>query len=327
MAAKTKVDFGGENNELLQEADFKVLMKHKTEFLDLVTFVETQKLVAITISNCNAMYNYSFTDAQVQRRRNMAFVFYKTLFEIEILKHFFMEGVLPDGMEAQKRTAVLTSLKFLAKYLTDYDHDKEVLQKYSDGSVSEVEWASILAAHLLKKLAPKRKTILSDDGYAKLQGCPCKCGTILDFGDTSLGNPSVWHGSVDTICNGNIVIDIDHTTTATEMNISVEKESRISHQRQILAESIVTSFAIKRPAPLISISRNQIQLFMYIPDSDILLEGAPVILTVDNQFQLKAVLFVWLLLNYNVFKEDLSKTIRSGMPVSNFKTLVGDKLG
>jgi hypothetical protein len=81
----------------------------------------------------------------------------------------------------------MIELKFDFSSFSDYDHDKEVLQKYSDGSVSEVEWASILAAHLLKKLAPKRKTILSDDGYAKLQGCPCKCGTILDFGDTSLG--------------------------------------------------------------------------------------------------------------------------------------------
>ena len=70
---------------------------------------------------------------------------------------------------------------------SDFDLNKEVLQKYSDGTVSEVEWASILAAHLFKKLAPERKTTLNDVGYFKLPNCPCKCGTPLDFGDTSLG--------------------------------------------------------------------------------------------------------------------------------------------
>jgi hypothetical protein len=65
---------------------------------------------------------------------------------------------------------------------------------------------------------------------------------------------------------------------------------------------------------------------MYIPEADILLEGAPFFLVLGNKLMLTGVLFLWLILNYNCFKEDLSTTIRSGMQVSNFKTLMGDKL-
>ena len=137
----------------------------------------------------------------------------------------------------------------------------------------------------------------------------------------------MWHGSLDIICNGNVLIDIEPTTTDTDFSDEeVKHDNQSSSHHQILAKTIVSSFALKKPAPLISVSRNRIQLFMYIPESDILLEGAPVLLTLDNKLQLQAILFIWLLLNYNVFKEDLSKTIRRGMPVSNFKILVGDKL-
>ena len=111
MAAKMKVDidFGDEN--------LKELKKHKAENLDFVTNIETKKLVAITILNCNALYSYSFTDAQVQRKRNVAFVYYKTLFEIEILRYFFENAGFPEEMEDKKKIAVISSLKLLGRYL------------------------------------------------------------------------------------------------------------------------------------------------------------------------------------------------------------------
>jgi hypothetical protein len=101
---------------------------------------------------------------------------------------------------------------------------------------------------------------------------------------------------------------------------------RSSNQHRILAEAIVASFALKKPTPVIKISRDSAQLYLYIPESDVLLEGAPIYLVTEDELNLSGVLFLWLILNYNTFKEDLSRTIKCGMPVSNFKTLVGDKL-
>jgi hypothetical protein len=93
MATKIKM-----LHEMLEESDFKELMKHKKEILNFIKKIETLQLVAVNISNCYGTCNYLFTDAYVEYTRTGACVFYKTLFEIEVIKHFIESGVLSDEL-------------------------------------------------------------------------------------------------------------------------------------------------------------------------------------------------------------------------------------
>jgi hypothetical protein len=113
MAATT--DF---ESKKLPESDLKELMKHKTVILNFVDQIETLVLVSVVISNSNGKCPYTFTDAYVEHSRSGSYVFYKTLFKIEILKHVIEKGVLPDELGARKRNSVLYSLTLLARYLS-----------------------------------------------------------------------------------------------------------------------------------------------------------------------------------------------------------------
>ena len=138
----------------------------------------------------------------------------------------------------------------------------------------------------------------------------------------------MWHGNVDMLCElGGVVIQLQPEGGETDLEI---KNTISSSQEQIFAEAIVASFAMKAPAPLIAISRKEVQLYLYIPENDILLEGAPFTLTeqFDNgSLDINGILALWLILNYHSFNEDLDNSVDSStMPKSYFKELTGDKL-
>ena len=73
-------------------------------------------------------------------------------------------------------------------FFSEMAKNKCVLEAASDVRISEGNWASVLAAHAVKKLSPTDITVISD-GYTGYKKClfNIDCKQKLLIGDTSMG--------------------------------------------------------------------------------------------------------------------------------------------
>ncbi|XP_061195594.1 uncharacterized protein LOC133203824 [Saccostrea echinata] len=214
----------------------------------------------------------------------------------------FLEGRIP---EARHQKIILERLiKFLKegeKVNMDFENENDA--------------TSMLANHLFAKLATCSDYTI--DQHFKRGGNKCACGIencVLtgDYGDTSIGNPHVWHGNVDIIIKSDIIIQNledkqDEMCKKSPAEVK-SKNNPLSVNAKLVAETIVFSFLQKKRHPELSnflipcvgISDNAIILMFYDSEHDVLLESSPVPLYLESEsrFSVEAVFIAWLAVNY-----------------------------
>ena len=119
-----------------------------------------------------------------------------------------------------------------------------------------------------------------------------------------LGNLQVWHGSVDIIIENNLIIDTLEDEPDSPGGKSPEevkvKSAFLSKNPQLVAESIVFSFLQKKRhperenflTPCIGVGSSFMLLMLYDSFHDVLLESAPVPLTLSGsgKFRIEAII-------------------------------------
>eukprot|EP00105_Crassostrea_gigas_P013798 XP_011430234.1 PREDICTED: uncharacterized protein LOC105330313 [Crassostrea gigas] len=182
---------------------------------------------------------------------------------------------------------------------------------------SETELTTLLANHLFGKLASSPDFTIDKSCKSK-RGKKCSCSDescVLtgDFGDTSIGNLEVWHGSVDIIIKNDLVIEnLEKEPDSPGGKSPVEvkmKSTNLSRNPQLVAETVVFSFLQKKTHPELSnflipcvgIASSAMLLMFYDSEHDVFLESSLVPLlssTCKNMFTVEAVLVTWLAVNY-----------------------------
>jgi hypothetical protein len=147
----------------------------------------------------------------------------------------------------------------------------------------------------------------------------------LSYSALFVGNPEVWHGSVDIIVKNELAIDqLDEDPQASPGGKSVEvkmKSSTLSKNPQLVAETIVFSFLQKKRHPELSnflipcvgIASNAMLLMFYDSEHDVLLESSlvPLYEESERRFSVEAVFITWLTVNYKFLCTGLTDEMMS----------------
>ncbi|KAK3102375.1 hypothetical protein FSP39_010905 [Pinctada imbricata] len=206
------------------------------------------------------------------------------------------------------------------------------------GLTDETEFTTFLANHLFGKLATTTTyTISEKKSGKKTKQCLCgKEGCTLTgrYGDTSIGNPTVWHGSPDIILNNSLPIEpITEGSGGPDGKLGVvvhKKSSSLCKNPQMIAETIVFSFLQKRLHPerdnfltpcigvgfseFLGVGFSELFIMLYDSEHDVLLESCKIPLsspTQPNKFNMTAVLLSWLVVNYKFLCTGLTDEMKA----------------
>lgn len=163
---------------------------------------------------------------------------------------------------------------------------------------------------------------------AKKKNC-CSCGRnecklTGIFGDTSVGNGQVWHGSLDIIINNELVVEpVEEKTESPGGKSPVEvktKSTSLSKNPQIIAETVVFSFLQKQThpertnflTPCIAVGSSEMLVMFYDAEHDVLLESSKIPLfelveEMPKKVNLVAILVSWLVVNYKYLCSGLTE--------------------
>ncbi|XP_033759074.1 uncharacterized protein LOC117341327 [Pecten maximus] len=287
------------------------------------------KVYPAKVGNNNAENGASFSDAYCNVEffsdaYPIAHIFQKGL---RVLLEYFTDNRKPAGeMEAHSLEVLLHFLE--RDHFTQQGYSLETIK-----GMSETDITIFLVNHFFGKLSMTSKYVIDaqSKGNRKENTCPCSragCKMTGMFGDTSIGNPEVWHGKVDVLLNYTDTVlkvtceeeEDDHNEspgkTATEVK---RRTSNISDNGQIFAEAIVFSFLQKQLHPYRKhhlypcIAVNSTDLFVYLYDSrhDVLLVSSPVSLFDPDtgRFRLSTIFLSWLVVNHKGFCSGLSSKL------------------
>lgn len=212
-------------------------------------------------------------------------------------------------------------------------------------SMSGTELTVLVANHLLGKLATSSCYLVDKNCNGK-KGDQCFCGedscTMTGtYGDTSIGNPEVWHGNLDIIINNDLAVEsLDEQpdtpeTPGEKYPVEVKLKASLIENPQIIAQTIVFSFLQKKRhpnrdhflTPCIGIGSSELIVMLYDSEHDVLLESSTIPLFENElscRFSYCAILVCWLTVNYRYFCSGLTE--RYKMFKSNFFNIAREKI-
>lgn len=235
---------------------------------------------------------------------------------------------IPEDM--MKRRALRDLLQFLTE-------DHSALAEYRGKGELEWKWAVRFAQHLLIPLVPHKTFVIDSYNGLKLQlCCPLEHPVAGEIGDTSFGCNEGWHGAVDILIKGKEIPlsvvgekeDSDSASVSSDSSIEVKRDRVFTATalQQVMAQTIVFSFLQRKLnggkssnclVPGIGICSEQLILYMYDCEADVLLEAMPLDIFSDHGpevLHIRGVVVLWLLLNYGEFGNcipDKFKTYKS----------------
>ncbi|XP_061185337.1 uncharacterized protein LOC133193418 [Saccostrea echinata] len=261
-----------------------------------------------------------------------------------LLNNFFTK---PDYVPDNKVSRLL--LEKLIHFLMD-ENSHAILKRIQRTDLSKTELMIVLAEHFFSKLS------LSDtytmDHSAKYKGISlCKCGSCKPefvsscFGDTSVGNPDCWHGSLDILLGSmesfvHVAPPEEEISPGGRASIEVKPKSveERGFRSQTLAQIIVFSFLQKQRHPYLdnflipcmAATRKEIKIYFYDSKHDILLESRGIKLLVEIpgsrcQVNYEAILAAWLVLNYKYLCSGPHESLFEA-PKANFFSLASSSL-
>ncbi|XP_069106187.1 uncharacterized protein [Argopecten irradians] len=306
--------------------------------------VPSYTLTPLKIVNCNGadcQQGFAFSKAYCSVTPVEPLHVFGSVFEkgIYILLHYLDEKELPEKKQE----------KHLLGKLLDYLLNKDAhaaLEK--SGMFSETEITVLLANHLFVKLAASPSYIIDRHSKRK-QGtkCPCPvpdCKLSGLYGDTSIGNEEVWHGSLDIIINNDLVVEpvdgIKPESPGGKSPVEVKlKPGSLKSNPQIIAETIVFSFLQKQRHsendhflfPCIGVAGKDLVFYFYDSYHDVLLESTPIPIFVEDssgesKINFVAVLASWLVVNYKYLCSGLTEAMLSTEKKADFFVHAGSKL-
>ncbi|XP_045166191.2 uncharacterized protein LOC123529741 [Mercenaria mercenaria] len=178
-----------------------------------------------------------------------------------------------------------------------------------------------LAQHLIAPLAPEKNILFNSTYINDIENCCDSVHPIYgEAGDTSFGCVDGWHGEVDILtADRSVAVSVldekDDEIPTTVSDSSLDNSLFMDRLRQqMLSETIVFSFLLFNETggslknylvPTVGISTEKLKIFFYDCVEDILLEACPTNLFYtapsDRQIHTRAVLMLWLTLNYEIF--------------------------
>ncbi|XP_033757444.1 uncharacterized protein LOC117339846 [Pecten maximus] len=205
--------------------------------------------------------------------------------------------------------------------------------------LSETDRSIILANHLFGKLSTSSHFVINKHWKGRAPNaasCSCSnpsCKMTGLFGDTSIGNETVWHGNLDVIVNDEVVVEVLEdlqNSPGGKSPVKVKlKTSSFSRNPQIIAKTIVFSFLQKKRhpershflTPCIGVTGSDLVIYCYDSEHDTLLESSTIPLfapdSVTGGINLTAIVVTWLVVNHKylcsglIHMDDL-KTLKSG---------------
>lgn len=168
---------------------------------DLMKYVRDDVRFAILkITSCNGMEDVSFSNSKI---------IFNLLKEGKDASYVTLEQMFGHGVSVLEDVRNGKGIEEISKYalvhLCEYYKSKEtnasLLKKvFGDENSRETHITVALSEHLLKPLSPGQFSILDSTMNGK-DKCQCGCMTedLNKYGNTSIGNKDVWHGTLDII--------------------------------------------------------------------------------------------------------------------------------
>lgn len=299
-------------------------------------------LTPLMVINSNAAdetspIGYSFSKAYCSIGKYDSQYVFSSLFKsgIDILLDYVEQRKLPSNNE--KKTVLDTLLHFIFNLTNATDAQESPFEELNQ--LSESDLIIVLANHLFGKLSTSSHFVIDKHCKGRLlntTSCPCtkqSCKMTGMFGDTSIGNKTVWHGNVDIIVNDEVIAEVTEDICISpggKSPVDVKlKTSSLSRNTQIIAQTIVFSFLKKKRhpersnflTPCIGVTGSDLVIYFYDSEHDILLESNAIPLftpdSVTGGINLTAVVVTWLVVNHKYLCDGLNhvddlKTKKSG---------------
>lgn len=210
------------------------------------------RFAILKITSCNGMDNVSFSQSKISfdpltEGKDTLYVTLEQMFRHGI-------SVLEDVRNGKKieETSTYAALVHLCEYYKSKETNASSLKKvFGNGKPSETAITVALSEHLLKPLSPGQFSILDStmNGRDKCQ-CGCMKEDLNKYGNTSIGNKDVWHGTLDIILGlpekGSSTEDIERDMV--DMNIhegtediasggTAPKKTSLKKEKQLVSSS------------------------------------------------------------------------------------------
>ncbi|XP_033754877.1 uncharacterized protein LOC117337854 [Pecten maximus] len=287
-------------------------------------FGKDVKINRVAVKNSNATDGYSFSKAYCKITENEDYSF-SCLFKkgLGILMDYLWKQETPTN--DQDSLVLDTLLHYLVKMENVDTQDPFMTLE----GLGETDIAIVLANHLFGKLCTSSHFLIDKRCKGKVKdSCPCTdagCKISGSFGDTGIGNPSVWHGNFDVIVNNQVIIEaleedepnVSESSERTPMEVNM-KPVCLSTNQQIIAETIVFSFLQKKRHPeysqflfpCIGVNSKEMVVCFYDSENDILLKSSPVPLqTVTGKFDVVTIVVSWLVVNHKFLCDGLPRCL------------------
>ncbi|XP_061193272.1 uncharacterized protein LOC133201487 [Saccostrea echinata] len=283
-------------------------------------FLLKDEISAVLFSLCSCkpvLLPYKFVSCNAATS-NGGTPFLKAFCDVEQLEKGFVLGDI-------FRRGITILIDFLYGKIPEAKHERillEILVRFlKSGEMVDLDFenkadmTAVLANHLFGKLAISSWYTI-DEGNKLKSGqkenkCSCsdkECVLTGGYGDTSIGNPNAWHGSVDIIIRNEIAIqnleeESEIPSTKSPKHVNLRNDS------QLVAGTVVSSFLQKRLhpdlsnflIPSIGIADDTMVIMFYDSEHDVFLESSPISIksiSCEYKFSLQAVIITWLAINY-----------------------------
>lgn len=183
----------------------------------------------VKFKSCNGEEGRSFSKAECEfdvlkdNERKTSWVPLETMFKNGTA---FIKTII-NGEETTDplKTGALGRIK---KYYQSKEENEESLKKvFGMKTATETDITVVLAEHLLIALSPGQS--YSIDSYSKIRKqCKCGCKKKATFGDTMIGNKSVWYGRIDVIISSaeeDVVHNMRHLDLDVENSETEDEDS------------------------------------------------------------------------------------------------------
>ena len=155
------------------------------------------------------------------------------------------------------------------------------------------------------------------------------------------GHPDCWHGSVDIMVNSVILSELveeddDDSPGASPVEVKVSDKVHKKDLSQMVAETIVFSFAQKKKhpeyehylIPPIGVTKTEIVVHLYDSENDVLMQSYPLpLLSSADTLHTSTVVAIWFVINYIYLCPGINELIlKNKIPKADFYLQAGTKL-
>ncbi|XP_033730798.1 uncharacterized protein LOC117320259 [Pecten maximus] len=195
-----------------------------------------------------------------------------------------------------------------------------------------------LAEHLFGKLSLRKSYTINTRFKSEVDKCQCGCGTSIKyrFGDTSIGQETVWHGDLDMVLGAGedqipvLLSGMEDSSPETTDEVKPKSLHYPHIKHQMLAQTILFSFLQKKNfpesrhflVPSIGVSPKEVIFFFYDSENDVLIQSVKMPLRSGTGVCYSTIIAIWMTLNYRHLGSGITSLIRA--PKSNFFNLAKD---